>query len=116
MRKIKWFAIVILLVGCKEVGSITSTSCWPVKTLRVPCSELPNSEEVSEIITQHSDIVEKIEDINNIHIRVVQTDVKGCSGKSVIIIEHASVEECNEIKKVLNSNDFFGVPYGLLNL
>lgn len=115
MRRNIGLALALVLVGCRETALIYSTSCEPIKSVRVPCSELPSLAEVNKGLAQHADVVQKIKDVNSGRILVEPRPVKECSGRAVIYIDHASVEECNQIKDIINSKDFFGIPYELYN-
>ena len=85
---------------------------------KFPCTEFPNSLEVDEILSQHSDILEKIEamDGGDGTIFFEKYELEECPGKSSVTVYHASVTQCHEIKKIINSDTFFGIPYSLANI
>lgn len=120
--KIKWFIAAFIFVGCSKTGLIISQNCEHpiIQRLgqRVPCTEFPSSLEVDEILTQHSDIIEKIEDMDgdDRNVNFAKYEVEECPGKSYVVIEHSSIRECHEIKKIINDDNFFGIPYGVLNI
>lgn len=85
---------------------------------RFPCTEFPSSIEVNEILSQYSDTVERIEamDGGDGTIFFDEYELEECPGKSSVTIYHASVRQCHEIKKIIQGDTFFGIPYSLANI
>ena len=106
----------IVLIHRLSTVLIISDSCGLLNSERVTCNSLPDSAKVGSILREHSDLVQKMLDVNPEHITVNRIPVSACSDKSMLLIEYASEEECKRIREVINADDFFGIPYGLQNV
>jgi len=80
----------------------------------LPCSALPELSEVESVVAQHTDVIDKIENLSPGNIEVVIDSIT-CPGKASIIIFYASKEESKLIKELLTDKTFFGVPYSMIN-
>lgn len=116
MWKKAWLIALLTVVGCEEAASIYSTSCDPVQSIRVPCSKLPTTEQVQEVLNAQQETVEEVVMVGSEgQIILDATPVEECPNKSVIVIYHSSTDQCRQIKEIINSDDFFGIPYGMYN-
>ena len=80
----------------------------------LPCSALPELSEVEDIVVQHTDVIEQIENLSPGNIEVL-IDSMNCPGKASIIINYASREESKMIEEILLDKTFFGIPISLIN-
>lgn len=80
----------------------------------LPCSALPELSEVESVVAQHTDVIDKIENLSPGNIEVVIDSIT-CPGKASIIIFYASKEESKLIKELLTDKTLFGVPYSMIN-
>ena len=78
------------------------------------CDELPTSQEVARVFSEHQEVVRKIEQVHPGFVRVNMG--WSCPGKSDIIIEYATHRDRIEIEKIINGDTFFGIPYSLINV
>ncbi|HPX31920.1 MAG TPA: hypothetical protein PLT36_00240 [Erysipelotrichaceae bacterium] len=81
----------------------------------LPCSALPELNEVEEIVFQHQDVIEQIENLSlegNIEVMI---DSITCQEKGSIIIYYASKAERKLIDEILPDKTFFGIPVSLIN-
>ena len=102
-------------MGCGETAAIYSTACNPTRTVKVSCSELPTIELAEEVLNAHESTVQRILDVDGEQVIVDLTSVEGCPDKAAMVIYHSSVEGCRQIKDIIDSNNFFGIPYGMYN-
>jgi len=80
----------------------------------LPCSSLPMLGDVEKIVTQHSDVLERIQNLDPSIIQVV-TDTWTCPGKASIIVYYATHDQSTQIKEILPDKTFFGIPLSLIN-
>lgn len=127
MNKAKKFIIIILvlsLVVCLAVLAIEKRT----KFVRhfydnfildnwnhyLPCEALLTEMEVRTILQQHTDMIQKIEQINPGLIGT-EVDPSLCLGKADLLIWYASHQDRLEIEAIIKSKTFFGIPYRLQN-
>jgi hypothetical protein len=81
----------------------------------LPCEKLPMESWVREVLDDHQDIVQEIEQIKPGYIGV-DIDNITCPGKADLLIWYASHSDREAIEQVLLKEDtFFGIPYRLQN-
>jgi len=78
------------------------------------CSDLPDLDEVEKVIAEHSEIVEKIKNVNPDDVEFI-IDSRTCPGKASIIIYYASKDQRFQIDKILPDKTFFGIPVSLIS-
>ena len=81
----------------------------------VSCRELPTREEVVAIVSAHSDVVRRIENVNPGFVRFSVSSQPSCSEKADILIDFASKQDSEEIQLIIGDT-FFGVPYRMTNV
>ena len=62
------------------------------------CDELPTSEEVARVVSEHQEALQKIKQVNPGFV-MVQIDTRTCPGRSDIVILYASHRDRVEIEK-----------------
>ena len=89
------------------------------------CEGFPSVEEVTQVLAEHDELVQQIEDVSPGHVFVYLTP---CPGGAFITIEYGGISEKMEIEEVLEAAgakeegtgnvlwEFFGVPYGWSNI
>lgn len=78
------------------------------------CSDLPDLDEVEKVVAEHSEIVEKIKNINPDDVEFI-IDSWRCPGKASITIYYASKDQRSQIDEILPDKTFFGIPISLIN-
>ena len=116
----KFYVLIIILVIIVSVGSI------PIFVLAfdfystikdssgLPCEELPDIETVKQIIDDHLDLINEIENTSPGN---VWTGInERCDGKGELFIYYDTIYTKNKIKEIIGGNTFFGVPYRMFNV
>jgi hypothetical protein len=78
------------------------------------CEQLPTDTEVKQVLDQHRDIIEKIEQIHPGFVGV-EMDTSVCSGKADIIFWYGTYQERLLIEDMIAGETFYGIPYRLQN-
>lgn len=78
------------------------------------CSDLPDLDEVEKLVAEHSEIVEKIKNINPDDVEFI-IDSWTCPGKASITIYYASKDQRFQIDEILPDKTFFEIPISLIN-
>ncbi|NLV75216.1 MAG: hypothetical protein GXY52_11145 [Chloroflexi bacterium] len=78
------------------------------------CSDLPDIDKVEKTVAEHSEIVEKIKNVNPDHVEFM-VDSWTCPGKGSITIYYASTDQRSQIDQILPDKTFFGIPVTLIN-
>lgn len=79
------------------------------------CDQLPLAGKVRQVVLEHQDILQKIEQINPGSIFVNVGYYEECVDKSDIVISYPSHQNRLEIEKIINGETFFEIPYRLQN-
>ena len=107
------------LTSCGMYAESMITAQW-----RQGCEGFPSVEEVKQVLAEHNELVQKIEDVSPGHVFVHLTP---CPEGAFITIEYGGISEKMEIERVLDAAgareegrgsvlwEFFGVPYGWQN-
>lgn len=80
----------------------------------LPCSDLPDLDEVEKAVSEHSEIVEEIINVNPDDVEFI-IDSWTCPGKASITIYYSSADQRAEIDEILSDKSFFGIPISLIN-
>ena len=80
----------------------------------LPCEDLPNIETVRQIVEDHQDVIQEIENISPENIWVVIHE--RCNGKGELNIYYDTVYNKEKILEIIGAETFFGVPYRLFNV
>jgi hypothetical protein len=78
------------------------------------CDQLPSETEVSRILAEHQDVVQRIEQVNPGYVGV-EMDAGTCPGKADILIWFGTHQDRELIEKIIGGETFFGIPYRLQN-
>ncbi len=78
------------------------------------CSDLPDLDQVEKVVAEHSEIVEKMKNINLDDVEFI-IDSWTCSDKASITIYYASKDQRFQIEEFLLDKTFFGIPISLIN-
>ena len=78
-----------------------------------PCESLPSIETAQQIVDDHQDVIDAIENIHPdcIHISLEER----CEGKGELVIYYCTIDQQIEILKIIGNNTFFGVPFRMFN-
>jgi hypothetical protein len=80
----------------------------------LPCSQLPSPEEVEEVMNEHQDILQQIEQVNP-GLVGIEIDTAICPGHADLLIWYASHANRETIKEIIGAETFFGIPYRMQN-
>ena len=80
----------------------------------LPCEDLPDIETVRQIVEDHKDVIQEIENISPENIWVVIHE--RCNGKGELNIYYDTVHNKEKILEIIGAETFFGVPYRLFNV
>ncbi len=116
----KFYALIIILVIIVSIGSIPIVilAFSIYETLKdnsgLPCEELPDIETVRQIIEDHQDLIEEIENTSpgNVWVEINER----CDGKGELFIYYDTIYTKNKIKELIGGDTFFGVPYRMFNV
>jgi hypothetical protein len=80
----------------------------------VSCAGLPAAKEAEDALVNHPDAVDRIRQVNPGH-TVIYADAGRCPGKADIVILFATLDDSRAIKRIIEGDTFFGVPYRMYN-
>jgi len=79
-----------------------------------PCETLPDIETARQIIDDHQDVIDAIE---NIHPDCIDVYLKErCEGKGELVIYYCTIDQQIEILEIIGNDTFFGVPFRMINI
>lgn len=109
-----------LVLGCL-LGVLLLNSCTVYqgavlgnKDHNMTCAELPTAAEVTKVVEDHQDVVQRIKDVNPGQV-FFDIDKETCPSRADIVISFASHRDRLAIEKIIDGDTFFGVPYRLRN-
>ncbi|TKJ27539.1 MAG: hypothetical protein CEE42_02445 [Promethearchaeota archaeon Loki_b31] len=116
----KFYALIIILVIIVSIVSIPIVilAFSIFETIKgssgLPCEELPDIETVRQIIEDHQDLIEEIENTSpgNVWVEINER----CDGKGELFIYYDTIYTKNKIKELIGGDTFFGVPYRMFNV
>jgi hypothetical protein len=80
---------------------------------RVPCEQRPTVAEARRVVSEHADLIRRIEAIHyNVH---VELDETACPGRGTLVFYYGGHRHRQEIERLIGADTFFGVPYSLIN-
>jgi len=114
-----FYILIIILVIIVSIGSIPIVilAFSIYETIKgssgLPCEELPDIETVRQIIEDHQDLIEEIENTSpgNVFVEINER----CDGKGELFIYYDTIYTKNKIKEIIGGDTFFGVPYRMFN-
>ncbi|MFX0140778.1 MAG: hypothetical protein ACFFDN_44480 [Candidatus Hodarchaeota archaeon] len=77
------------------------------------CEERPDIETARQIIDEHQDVIETIQNVHPDCIHV--TLEERCEGKGELVIYYCTIDQQKEILEIIGDSTFFGVPYRMFN-
>ena len=80
----------------------------------LPCDDLPDIETVRQVVEDHHDIIQEIENINPGYVWVSINE--RCNGKGELYIYYDTVSTREQILEIIGAETFFGIPYRLFNV
>jgi len=115
-----FYVLIIILVIIVSIGSIPIVILVfeIFETIKdssgLPCEALPDIETVRQIIEDHWDLIEEIENTSpgNVWIEINER----CDGKGELFIYYDTIYTKNKIKEIIGGDTFFGVPYRMFNV
>ena len=115
-----FYILIIILVIIVSIGSIPIVilAFSIYETIKgssgLPCEELPDIETVRQIIEDHQDLIEEIENTSpgNVFVEINER----CDGKGELFIYYDTIYTKNKIKEIIGGDTFFGVPYRMFNV
>ena len=116
----KIYALIIILVIIVSIVSIpivilTFSIYETIKgNSGLPCEELPDIETARQIMQDHKDVIEEIENTSpgNVWVGINER----CDGKGELFIFYDTIYTKNKIKEIIGGDTFFGVPYRMFNV
>ena len=80
----------------------------------LPCEDLPDIETVRQIVEDHQDVIQDIENTSPGYVWVVIHE--RCNGKGELHIYYDTVYTKEKILEIIGADTFFGIPYRLFNV
>ena len=80
----------------------------------LPCDDLPDIEAVRQIVEDHQDVIQEIENINPGYVWVAINE--RCNGKGELYIYYDTISTREQILEIIGAETFFGIPYRLFNV
>ncbi len=124
MNRKAFFALAVAAVGCvgllilegqmKLARRAYDNFVLDNKDHYLPCDQLPSEMEVTRILAEHQDVVQRIEQVNPGYVGV-EMDAGTCPGKADILIWFGTHQDRELIEKIIGGETFFGIPYRLQN-
>ncbi len=80
----------------------------------LPCDDLPDIVTVRQVVEDHQDIIQEIENINPgyVYIEIHER----CNGKGELYIYYDTISTREQILEIIGAETFFGIPYRLFNV
>ncbi len=99
-------AIPLIIIGFDMVNSLLLGS-------KNPCESLPDIETAKQIVNEHQDVIDAIENIdpNCIFVSLEER----CDGKGELVIYYCTIDQQREIIEIIGTKTFFGLPYRMFN-
>jgi hypothetical protein len=117
----KYVVIVISLIVMISVVSIPIViyAYDTIKNLfgyspELPCEALPDIETVRQVVEEHQDVIQEIENINPGYVFVGINE--RCNGKGELYIYYDTVSTRKQILEIIGGDSFFGIPFRLFNV
>ena len=117
----KWALIIITIIVIISLASIPIViyAYNAIKNLKkyspeLPCEELPEIETVRQVVEDHKDIIEEIENTSPGYVWFEINE--RCNGKGELFIYYDTVYTRDKILEIIGGDTFFGVPYRLFNV
>ena len=105
--------LVVVEAQTKVLRHTIDNFVYDNKNHYLPCEKLPTEAEVREIVQEHHDVIQAIEQVNP---GFVGIDIDtSCAGKADLLIWYASHASRLEIEKIIGGDTFFGIPFRLNN-
>lgn len=124
LRRLHWFIGVLLLSvlvltvlesRTYYIRDLLIESAHGSKPHRIPCDQWPTLGEVRQVLSEHSEVVRRIESINP-GFTVVDINTLRCPGRADIRILYATATDRQAIELILGEGQyFFGIPYRMRN-
>ena len=116
----RFYVLIIILVIVVSIGSIPIVilgfSIYETikDSSELSCEELPDIEFVRQIVEDHQDLIEEIENTSpgNVWVEINER----CDGKGELFIYYDTIYTKIEIKEIIGGDTFFGVPYRMFNI
>lgn len=105
--------LVLVLVRTKLILRIWDDLVLDSKQHYLPCDKLPSMAKAWQVVEEHQDVMQKIEQVHPGLIGVGVDEI--CPGKADIVIWYGSHLDRVKIEKIINNETFFGIPYRLQN-
>ena len=80
----------------------------------LPCDDLPDIEIVRQVVEDHQDVIQEIENINPGYVWVAINE--RCNGKGELYIYYDTISTREQILEIIGAETFFGIPYRLFNV
>jgi hypothetical protein len=108
--------IVIISISSIPIGIYAYSAIRNLLDLKseLPCEVLPDIETVREIVENHQDVIEEIENISPGYVWVEINE--RCDGKGELYIYYDTIDTKKEILDIIGTATFFGIPYRLFNV
>ena len=117
----KYAVIIISLIVIISLVSIPIV-IYAYKTIKnilnydpeLPCEDLPDIETVRQIVEEHQDVIQEIENTSPGYVWVVIHE--RCNGKGELNIYYDTIYTKEKILEIIGAETFFGIPYRLFNV
>jgi len=120
-RRKKYAVIIISLIVIISLVSIPIV-IYAYETIKnflsyspeLPCEDLPNIETVRQVVEEHQDVIQQIENTSPGYVYVEINE--RCNGKGELYIYYDTVSTREQILEIIGGDTFFGIPYRLFNV
>ncbi|MCD4751841.1 MAG: hypothetical protein K8R40_02095 [Anaerolineaceae bacterium] len=120
LGKIALLLMLIIIIGGIAIGLKThffekmiSDLLYDNRRHFLSCEELPTLSEVEQVVEEHQNLIQEIEQVHPGFIFV--SIGSPCPGKGEIIFEYASHQDRLRIEELIGGDTFFGIPYRGIN-
>jgi hypothetical protein len=114
---ILFIAVIFIYVISIEDNIVTKTLddvLYDNKKSYASCEDLPTVEEARQVLIDHDDVIKKITSIDSVAVNVSDLNTD-CPDKAIIEFTYGGHDQRLQIEKIINSDNFFGLPYDLIN-
>jgi len=80
----------------------------------LPCKDLPDIETVRQVVEEHQDVIQEIENASPGYVWVEINE--RCNRKGELYIYYDTIYTKEKILEIIGADTFFGIPYRLFNV
>jgi len=116
----KLYALIIIIVIISIISSLIVIYAYnAIRNLlgydpELPCEDLPDIGTVRQIVEEHQDVIQEIENTSpgNVWVEINER----CNRKGELYIYYDTIYTKEQILEIIGADTFFGIPYRLFNV